>query len=112
MRQAIFRGLCAAGVSLVSILTAGDEVGVRRDGVTPWRMVGVPDGLGAFDNGDDTVTVLVNHEAKKNDGVARGHGFAGAFVSRLIIDKASLRVISGADLIQQAFEYDAAAPGS
>lgn len=138
MRQVVFRGLCAvfvsfssfaaagtretgpstktppyleplaADVSLVSILTAGDGVGFKRDGVTPWRMVGVPDGLGALDNGDGTITVLMNHELNKGDGVARDHGFAGAFISKLVIDTASLRVVSGADLIQQAFEYDAA----
>ena len=40
------------GVVTKSILTVGDAVG-------SYRMVGVPDGLGAFDNGDGTFTVLL-----------------------------------------------------
>ena len=40
------------GVQFVSLLTTGDQVGLQADGVTPWRMAGIPDGLGAFDNGD------------------------------------------------------------
>src|SRR5262245_57640531 len=43
------------GVTLTSILSTGDSVG-------GYRMAGVPDGLGAFDNGDGTFTVLMNHE--------------------------------------------------
>ncbi len=38
-----------------SLLTAGDSVG-------GYKMVGIPDGLGAFDNGDGTFTVLMNQE--------------------------------------------------
>src|SRR5262249_35020479 len=40
-----------ANVSTRPILTVGDSVG-------GYRMVGIPDGLGAFDNGDGTFTVL------------------------------------------------------
>ena len=32
-------------------------------------MVGIPDGLGAFDNGDGTFTVLMNHELGNTQGV-------------------------------------------
>jgi hypothetical protein len=45
----------APGVSLTSILTAGEAVG-------DYRFVGIPDGLGAYKSGKDTITVLVNHE--------------------------------------------------
>lgn len=38
------------GVVVKSILTVGDSVNPKPDGVTPYRMVGVPDGLGAFRN--------------------------------------------------------------
>src|SRR5690349_19527977 len=41
-------------IGFVSLLTTGDQVGFKDDGVTPWRMAGTPDGLGAFDNGDGT----------------------------------------------------------
>ena len=44
-----------AGVVSKSILTVGDSV-------AGYRLVGIPDGLGAFDNGDGTFTVLMNHE--------------------------------------------------
>ncbi len=44
------------------ILTVGDSVNTKLDGVSPYRMVGIPDGLGAYDNGDGTFTVLMNHE--------------------------------------------------
>ena len=71
-------------------------------------MVGIPDGLGAFDNHDGTFTVLMNHELPENAGVVRDHGFAGSFVSKLIIDKTTLEVLSGEDLIQQGFTYNPA----
>jgi hypothetical protein len=62
-------------------------------------MAGIPDGLGAFDNGDGTFTVLMNHELPSNRGVVRAHGAAGAFVSKWTIRKSDLTVLSGSDLI-------------
>jgi hypothetical protein len=91
-------------VSTVSLLTVGDET---SDG-TGWQMVGIPDGIGAFDNGDGTFTVLMNHELGATQGVARDHGTAGAFVSKLVIDKATLEVQSGSDLIKHVYLYDTA----
>jgi hypothetical protein len=64
-----------------AILTMGDAVG-------GYRLVGVPDGLGAFDNGDGTFTLLVNHEIAASRvalGIPRAHGAKGAFVSRWIV---------------------------
>src|SRR5258705_3632683 len=72
------------GVVTKSILTVGDSVNLKPDGVTPYRMVGIPDGLGAFDNGDGTFTVLMNHEIASG-GAVRAHRANGAFVSRWII---------------------------
>src|SRR5262245_38709304 len=43
------------GAKTVSILTVGDSVG-------GYRMVGIPDGLGAFRTGRDEFTLLMNHE--------------------------------------------------
>jgi len=88
------------GVVTRSILTVGDSVNKKPDGVTPYRMVGIPDGLGAFDNGDGTFTLLMNHELPGN-GVVRAHGSVGAFVSKWTIEKGSLRVLRGEDLAQQ-----------
>jgi hypothetical protein len=81
------------GVLTKSILTVGDSV-------NGYRMVGVPDGLGAYDNGDGTFTLLSNHELRRTQGVTRAHGATGAFVSKWVIDKDTLQVESGQDLIQ------------
>ncbi len=83
----------APGVTFTSILTARDSVG-------GYKMVGIPDGLGAFDNGNGTFTVLMNHELGNTAGAVRAHGSKGAFVSKWIINKSNLSVVSGADLMQ------------
>jgi Ca2+-binding RTX toxin-like protein len=88
-------------VTFTSILSVGDTVG-------GYTMVGVPDGIGAFDNDDGTVTILLNHELGAADGVVHDHGSTGAFVSELIVDKATLQVVSGAELIQEVFQYNSA----
>jgi len=92
----------APGVALTSILTTGDAV---RNG---YRMAGIPDGLGAFDNGDGTITVLMNHELVNTLGAVRAHGAQGAFVSEWVINKRTLRVISGGDLIKKVYGWNAA----
>src|SRR5262245_61965554 len=73
------------GVVTKSILTVGNSVNTKPDG-TPYRLVGIPDGLGAFDNGDGTFTVLMNHELTSNVGIVREHGARGAFVSKWVIN--------------------------
>ncbi|PTQ53094.1 MAG: Glycerophosphoryl diester phosphodiesterase [Brockia lithotrophica] len=91
------------GVEIKSVLTVGDAV-PGKDG-KPYRMVGIPDGLGAYDNGDGTFTLLMNHEIYlENPGTAgavRAHGAKGAFVSKWVIDKTTLEVKRGEDLIQR-----------
>ena len=94
------------GVVTKSILTVGDTVPGRGGG--SYRMVGLPDGLGGFDNGDGSFTLLSNHELGSAVGVPRDHGAAGAFVSRWTVDKRSLEVRSGSDLIQQISTWNAA----
>jgi hypothetical protein len=93
------------GVRSLAILTAGDSPNLKPDG-TPYRMVGIPDGLGAFDNGDGTFTVVMNHELGATNGIARAHGAAGAFVSKWIIRKADLAVMSIEDLIKQVVTWN------
>jgi len=73
----------APNVSTTSILTVGDATNTKQDGSGPYRMVGIPDGLGAFDNGDGTFSVLMNHELGETAGVVRAHGAKGAFVSEV-----------------------------
>jgi Bacterial protein of unknown function (DUF839) len=85
------------GVVTKSILTTGDSVG-------GYRMAGIPDGLGAFDNGDGTFTLLANHEIPGSSGVVRAHGGKGAFVSRWIINKETLAVTHGEDLIKRIYQ--------
>jgi len=89
-----------------SILTVGDTVNNKPDGVTPYRMVGIPDGLGAYDNNNGTFTVLMNHELGTTAGVARAHGATGAFVSKWIINKSDLSVVNGSDLVQQVSTWN------
>lgn len=82
-----------------SLLTTGDSVG-------GYRMVGIPDGLGAFDNGDGTFTVLMNQELSAGQGAVRAHGANGAFVSEWVFDKTTLQAVSGKDLIHDVWLYD------
>jgi RTX calcium-binding nonapeptide repeat (4 copies) len=89
-----------SGVSFVPLMTVGDHVG-------NYTMAGIPDGLGAFDNGDGTFTVLMNHELTPTEGAVHDHGSTGAFISRLVIDKATLEVTEGSNLIQTVHQYDA-----
>lgn len=101
----------AGGVDIQSLLTVGDA-GSADNG---YEMVGIPDGLGAYREGDGLV-VLMNHELRADgpprsgvvqnaQGIVREHGQKGAFVSRLVIDPLTGRVTAGSDLIQPGVEY-------
>jgi len=94
------------GVVTSSLITVGDSVNLKPDGITPYRMVGIPDGLGAFDNGDGTLTLLANHELASGEGIARAHGGNAAFVSKWTIDSTTLEVLNGEDLIQRVYYFD------
>ncbi|MEI7698330.1 MAG: SdiA-regulated domain-containing protein [Planctomycetia bacterium] len=94
-------------VDITSILSVGDTVNFKPDGVTPYRMVGIPDGLGAFDNGNGTFTLLMSHELGSDKGAVRAHGAIGAFVSKWIVSKNDLSVIAGSDLMQQVYGWNA-----
>ncbi len=78
------------------LLNVGDAVGVKN-----YRMVGIPDGLGALNNGDGTLSIYMNHEIGKDQGKNRKHFGRGAFVSHWILDIASLKITYGEDLIKQ-----------
>ena len=93
------------GVVTKSILTVGDSVNLKPDG-TPYRMVGIPDGLGAFDNGNGTFTLLMNHELGSTQGIVRAHGARGSFVSKWTIEKGSLRVLHGEDQIEDLWVWN------
>jgi hypothetical protein len=81
------------GVKFISILTVGDNIG-------GYRLVGIPDGLGAYASSDGNFTLLMNHELGGTSGIPRAHGSPGAFVSRWIIDRGTLKVRRGQDFTQ------------
>lgn len=89
------------GIVTKSIITVGSDTADNGYG-----MVGIPDGLGAYDNGDNTFTVLMHHELPANLGVVRAHGARGAFVSKWRIRKGDLRVLEGSDLIQNVATWN------
>jgi hypothetical protein len=95
----------APGWSATSILTVGDSAG-------GYKMVGIPDGLGAYDNGNGTFTLLMNHELASTSGVVRAHGAAGAFVSEWVINKSNFSVLSGGDLIKTVYDWNTSTQAS
>ncbi|MBK8612842.1 MAG: DUF839 domain-containing protein [Flavobacteriales bacterium] len=88
-----------AGRTTTSILTVGDAIG-------GYQMVGIPDGMGAFDNNDGTFSLLVNHELGNTLGAVRAHGSIGAFVSKWVINKSNLCVQSGSDLVTSVLVWN------
>ncbi|MBL9171844.1 MAG: hypothetical protein JNN07_29205 [Verrucomicrobiales bacterium] len=118
-------------VEIRSLLTVADPV---YPSVNGYKMLGLPDGLGAFDNGDGTFTVLMNHEIFGGSaaggqgivsystnaltgaitsvtngvasGVPRAYGGTGATVSEWVFKKNDLSVVSGQDLIQNVMIWD------
>ena len=88
----------APGWSATSLLTVGDAIG-------GYLMIGIPDGLGAYSNGDGTMTVLANHEIGNDfttgvlKGTARAHGAAGGAVSKWVINTSTWQVVSGGDFV-------------
>jgi len=89
----------ADGVDTTSLLTVGN---LNAD--NGYRMVGIPDGLGAYRDGQDLI-VLENQELTDAVGIVRRHGQKGAFVSRFVIDPATGRVKAGSDLINPGVQY-------
>lgn len=84
------------GSTMTSILTVTESIG-------GYMLCGLGDGLGAYDNGGSTFTLLMNHEMGTTQGATHAHGQPGAFVSKWVINKSNLSVVSGADLIQNVY---------
>src|SRR5262245_12833852 len=119
----------AAGVDFTSILTTPDATKGQIDN-SGFTMAGTPDGLGAFDNGDGTFTLLMNHEfalasafgGDEAAGVAHAHNAslltdgdpatnpAGSFVDRFVIRKSDLTILGQSDQIQHVFNGSTFAP--
>jgi len=85
----------SSGVNIIPILTTGEYAD------NGYRMVGIPDGLGALKDGK-TFSVFMHHEIPASSGVTRAHGSKGAFVSKWTIDRNTLRVVEGQDLLSSA----------
>jgi hypothetical protein len=101
----------AAGFEVTSLLTV-DNTGATADDTVPkvgggtYGMNGIPDGLGAFDNGDGTFTLIMAHELGNTVGIIRDHGAKGAYVSKWIINKSTLAVASGEDLMKEVYGWN------
>ena len=95
-------------VDVHAVMTVGDTVNNKPDG-TPYYLVGIPDGMGAYMNGDGTATVLIAHELATTNGggIPRAHhpaGFSnGAFNSQWKINtnrgSEFLKVLLGEDMM-------------
>lgn len=96
----------AAGWNVKALLTAGDSA------ANGYVMDGLPDGMGAYDNGNGTFTVLMNHEFGSASGTIQDHGAKGAYVSQFVIDKATLKVLSGSDLIKNVYGWNSTTQAS
>ena len=90
--------------SITSIATATDLVPLTGSPTTAFEFGGIIDGLGAYDNGNGTVTILACFELGTTSGVVRRHGARGAYVTETIVNKQTLQVISANDLIEQVIE--------
>ena len=99
------------GVTITSILTVDDGIVPKTGGGTT-RLVGIPDGVGVVDGNELTPAepnffyLIVNHELNSTQGIVRDHGSNGAFVSKWKVDKNTLEVVEGDDLIKQVFDWD------
>jgi len=101
----------APGWEVVSLLTVGDSAKN-----VDYRMVGIPDGMGALPgkfaaNGGYVadkafMTFFLNHELGATSGVARAHGATGAFVSQWTMHLNSKQIMAGEDLITQVKDWD------
>jgi hypothetical protein len=101
----------ADGWEVVSLITVGDSAKN-----VDYRMVGIPDGMGALpgkfaENGDYVadkafMTFFVSHEIRPGNGIPRAHGTDGAFVSQWTMHLNSKQVMLGEDLITKVMTWD------
>jgi hypothetical protein len=87
-----------AGYVHKPLLSVGDAVPETTDSTKSYRMIGIPDGLGAHSNGNGTVTVYMNHEltsATSTEPIVGDPMYRGAFVSKYIVRASDGEVLSG-----------------
>jgi hypothetical protein len=71
------------------LFSANDTVPLWGEASKQYRMVGIPDGLGAHANGDGTATLYMNHElgsSVQSEPVVGGAKNRGAIVSQWLLD--------------------------
>jgi hypothetical protein len=71
-----------------ALFSAGDAVPETSDPTRQFRMVGIPDGLGAYPNADGTHTLFMSHEFRRTqtpEALVGGPRYRGAFVSKWIM---------------------------
>jgi hypothetical protein len=95
---------------VVSILTVGDTVG-------GYQLLGIPDGMGAFNAADGTFSMFVNHELTATaSGKRHAHqpeGFAGgAYISQWQVDPSTFAVSSGRDAMLNCLTVSNGSGGS
>lgn len=86
------------GVRILPIISNGNGTGGMpaesyqlldfNDVVVPGQtlqLLGIPDGMGAYDNGDGTFTLIVNHELGATSSTVHAHGSRGSTITRWVI---------------------------
>lgn len=65
-------------------------------------VAGIMDGLGAVEAADNAsvIHVFLNHELKFTSGRTRDHGARGAYVSRLVLERETMRIIDVSDFLR------------
>jgi Alkaline phosphatase PhoX len=94
------------------LLSAGDRVPETGDPTLEYQMVGIPDGLGAYESAAGEMTVFMNHEFTKptlSQPVVGGTQYRGAFVSKWMLDEGG-NVLSGERAYDTVFAYDYSDP--
>ena len=85
------------GVEATPIMTVGETVPFTGDPSRSYRLVGIPDGMGAHKTPDGMIRLFVNHELKKetvSQPIVGAPFQTGAFVSELLLTP-DLKIVSG-----------------
>src|SRR5262245_41732662 len=87
-----------AGVTTSPLLTTGDVLDRTGVPAQQYRMVGIPDGLGAFKDAAGNVQLFMNHELRKpvtSQPAVNAAVETGAFVSQLTLSGSDAEPLSG-----------------
>jgi hypothetical protein len=94
---------------IIPILSVADQVPETSDPSLQYQMIGIPDGLGAYDRHDGTIALLMNHELTKgtmSQPVVGGPMNRGAIISRFILSQDGT-VLSGERAYDTVFDETA-----